>query len=376
VGKFDETAVMEQLADLHTYKRLVIKIGSNVLTDKAGLPDGPRMEKLAAEIASLKKSGLEIVLVSSGAVAAGRATIQVPDKTDLVSARQLLASIGQVQLIGRYAALFQDAGLHCSQVLVTKEDFRDKVHYKNMLGCFETLLPQPIIPVVNENDVISVSELMFTDNDELAGLIAAMIRADALIILTNVNGLYTGNPSDPTSSLIEEVAPTLSDLSGYIQTQKSDFGRGGMLTKSSMARKTARLGITVHVANGKTDGILHSVLGGKAQHTTFLPLRKSSGQKRWIAHTDRYAKGRIQINDGAKAALLGSKASSLLPVGIVKIMGDFNRNDIVQIIDLQENLVGLGLARYHSDTAKGLIGKHNEPPLVHYDYLYIHQENH
>lgn len=368
---------MEQLANQNTYKRLVIKIGSNVLTDKKGLPDGPRMEKLAAEIASLKKSGLEIVLVSSGAVAAGRATIQVSDKTDLVSARQLLASIGQVQLIGRYAALFQGAGLHCSQVLVTKEDFRDKVHYKNMLSCFETLLPQPIIPVVNENDVISVSELMFTDNDELAGLIAAMIRADALIILTNVNGLYTGNPSDPSSRLIEEVAPTLSDLSGYIQTQKSDFGRGGMLTKSSMARKTARLGITVHVANGKTDDILHNVLAGKIHHTTFLPLRKSSGQKRWIAHTsDRYAKGQIQINDGAKAALLGSKASSLLPVGIVKIIGDFNRNDIVQIIDLQKNLVGLGLARYHSDTAKGLIGKHNEPPLVHYDYLYIHQENH
>lgn len=369
-------ALTEQNTPTFSYKRLVIKIGSNVLTDKNGLPDGPRMEKLVTEISTLKKAGLEIVLVSSGAVAAGRATIKVPEKIDLVSARQLLASVGQVQLIARYAHLFGQADLHCSQVLVTKEDFRDKVHYKNMLGCFETLLPQPIIPVVNENDVISVSELMFTDNDELAGLIASMIRADALIILTNVGGLYTGNPSDPSSQLIEEVPPTLADLSGYIQTQKSDFGRGGMLTKSSMARKTARLGITVHVANGKTDHILHSVLQNKVPHTTFLPLKKSSGQKRWIAHTDRYAKGKVQINDGAKAALLGSKASSLLPVGIVKIIGDFNRNDIVQIIDLKDNLIGMGLARYHSETAKSLIGRHNEPALVHYDYLYIHQENH
>jgi glutamate 5-kinase len=356
------------------YRRVVIKIGSNVLADKSGLPDHARMEKLAGELAEAKKAGLEIVLVSSGAVAAGRAMIKVPDKWDEVAARQLLASVGQVQLIHRYADLFEARGLVCSQVLVTKEDFRDKAHYKNMLSCFEILLQQPIIPVVNENDVISVSELMFTDNDELAGLIAAMIRADALIILTNVDGLYTGDPKDPASVLLEEIPPTLSDLSAYISAQKSDFGRGGMLTKSHMARKTARLGITVHVANGKKDHILRDVLAGTVPHTRFLPLKRTSGQKRWIAHADRYAKGRVQVNEGARAALLGAKASSLLPVGIVQIFGEFNRNDIIQIIDLQERPIAMGLARYNSETARSLIGQQHQPPLVHYDYLYISQQ--
>jgi glutamate 5-kinase len=353
------------------YKRLVIKIGSNVLTGPDGLPDRLRMERLVEEIASLKKEGREVVVVSSGAVASGRSLVAIPEKADEVAARQLLASVGQVELIRRYADLFRGFDLVVSQVLVTKEDFRDKTHYRNMLSCLEILLSEQIIPVVNENDVISVSELMFTDNDELAGLIASMIRADALIILSNVDGLYTGDPRDPSSVLIEEVAPSLADLSGYISTSKSNFGRGGMLTKSHMARKTARLGISVHIANGKRDHILSGVLSGTVAHTRFVALKKPSGQKRWIAHAS--AKGRVHVNDGARAALLGSKASSLLPVGITRITGDFNKNDVVQIVDAQDRLIGLGMARYNSETARGLIGKHNEPALVHYDYLYIQE---
>lgn len=354
------------------YKRLVIKIGSNVLTGPDGLPDRNRMERLVEEIARLKKEGRDVVVVSSGAVASGRTLVKVPERADEVATRQLLASVGQVELIRRYADLFREHGLVCSQVLVTKEDFRDKTHYKNMLSCLDLLLREHIIPVVNENDVISVSELMFTDNDELAGLIASMIRADALIILTNVDGLYTGDPRDPASVLLEEVPPQ-ADLSGYISTRKSNFGRGGMLTKSHMARKTARLGIVVHVANGKRDHILEGVLSGQVPHTRFLPQKRPSGQKRWIAHASLSVKGRVQVNEGARAALLGVKASSLLPVGIVDITGDFNRDDVVEIIDAEGRLIGLGMARYNSETARGLIGKHNEPPLVHYDYLYIQE---
>lgn len=357
------------------YKRLVVKIGSNVLAGKDGLPDEHRMEHLVQEIAALKQQGRDVVVVSSGAVASGRALVRVPEKSDEVASRQLLAAVGQVQLIRRYADLFKARNLVCAQVLVTKEDFRDKTHYKNMLSCFEILLGEQIVPIVNENDVISVSELMFTDNDELAGLIASMIQADALVILSNVDGLFTGDPKDPASVLLEEIPPTLADLSGYIQTQKSDFGRGGMLTKSHMARKTARLGITVHVANGKRDHILSGVIDGTVRHTRFLPLKKASGQKRWIAHADRYAKGRVEINDGARKALLGAKASSLLPVGIVKITGDFNRHDIIQIVDANGSVIAMGLARYNSETARSLIGKQHEPPLVHYDYLYIQAPN-
>src|SRR5438067_3548890 len=158
------------------YKKLVIKIGSNVLTKDSGLPDLDRIVHLTDEIAALKKEGRQIILVSSGAVAAGKSLVKVTEKYDVVATRQLLASVGQVQLINNYSDLFKAHKLICSQVLVTKDDFRDRLHYRNMLNCFQILLQHDIIPVVNENDVISITELMFTDNDELAGLIASMIN--------------------------------------------------------------------------------------------------------------------------------------------------------------------------------------------------------
>jgi glutamate 5-kinase len=225
-----------------------------------------------------------------------------------------------------------------------------------MLNCFEILLQHDIIPVVNENDVISVTELMFTDNDELAGLIASMVNADALIILTNVDGLYTGDPSDPAS--------------------KSNFGRGGMLTKCYMASKIAQLGITVHIGNGTRPNILHDILENKTRHTRFLPFKGVSGRKRWIAHNDNYSKGIVHVNSGAKLALTGSKASSLLPVGITYIKGEFKKKDIIRIVDEDEKTIGLGIAEYGSDKALELIGQKNQKPLVHYDYLYLSQENH
>jgi len=358
------------------YKKLVVKIGSNVLSRENGLPDLDRMTFLTNEIAALKHQGIQVVVVTSGAVAAGKGLVKVKAKSDVVAARQLLASVGQVALINTYSELFKKHQLVCSQVLVTKDDFRDRLHYRNMNNCFEILLQHDIIPVVNENDVISITELMFTDNDELAGLIASMINADALIILTNVNGLYNGDPSDKNSAIIEEVDPLMTDFSGMITTKKSNFGKGGMLTKVLMASKIAQLGITVHIGNGTVEGILHRMLEGSIRHTRFLPFKGVSGKKRWIAYTDKYSKGMVQVNNGAKTALTGSKASSLLPVGIVSIKGAFQKKDIIKIIDEEEKLVGLGIAEYSSDKALELLGQKNQKPLVHYDYLYLSQENH
>src|ERR1700712_3441477 len=179
------------------YHRIIIKIGSNVITRADGLPDTERIAHLVNQIAEIKEQGKEVILVSSGAVASGRSLITVTDKYDAVATRQLLASIGQVKLINTYSHLFEKFDILCSQVLVTKEDFRDRLHYLNMKNCLEILLQHQVIPVVNENDVVSVTELMFTDNDELAGLIAAQLDADALIILTNVDGIFTGDPRLP-----------------------------------------------------------------------------------------------------------------------------------------------------------------------------------
>ncbi|HEX8351271.1 MAG TPA: glutamate 5-kinase, partial [Hymenobacter sp.] len=312
-----------------SYKRIIVKIGSNVLTQDNGMPDADRIRQLVEQLATLKKQGREVIVVSSGAVASGRSLVTVSDKADAVTSRQLLAAVGQVKLLSTYAELFSHHDLVCAQVLVTKEDFRDRVHYLNMQNCFRALLQNNIIPIVNENDVISVTELMFTDNDELAGLIASMLDADALLILSNVNGIYNGDPKDPASELIEEIEPTTTtSFSSFVTTQRSQFGRGGMITKCHMAHKVAQLGIAVHIANGKTENILPRLLSGEAPNTRFIPNKTASGKKKWIAHSETSAKGVVHINDGAKAALTTpGKAISLLPVGVTKISGEFQKGD-------------------------------------------------
>ncbi len=355
----------------YNYRRIIIKIGSNVFTQANGLPDLQRINHLVEQIAAIKKQGKEVILVSSGAVASGRSLISVSEKSDAIATRQLLASIGQVKLINTYSQLFEQFDILCSQVLVTKEDFRDRVHYLNMKNCLEILLQHQVIPVVNENDVVSITELMFTDNDELAGLIASMLNAQALIVLTNVDGIYTGDPKLESSKVITEISSSNNDFSSYIQESRSQFGRGGMITKSNMAQKVAQLGIAVHIANGTKKNILTDVLDNKAVHTHFIPNKKSSGKKKWIAHSENSATGVVQVNEGAKIALLSSKATSLLPIGIIKVLSDFKKGEIIKLVDENEKLIGLGIAEYGAEKAKDKIGHKNQKPLVHYDYLYL-----
>lgn len=355
----------------YSYQRIVIKIGSNVLTQANGLPDQGRIGKLVQQIAHIQSSGTEVILVSSGAVASGRSLIRLPEKTDQIAARQLLASVGQVKLINTYAHLFESYQILCSQVLVTKEDFRDRTHYLNMKNCLEILLQHKVLPIVNENDVVSVTELMFTDNDELAGLIASMLNAQALIILTNVDGIYDGDPKLAGSSVIEEISSTGIDFSAFVSTGKSQFGRGGMITKSTMAQKVAQLGIAVHIANGTKDNVLPDVLDNKIKHTRFLPTKSASGKKKWIAHSANYATGAVKVNEGAKTALLSNKATSLLPIGMTAVLAEFKKGDIIKVLDEDDKLIGQGIAEYGSDKAVERLGKKNEKPLVHYDYLYL-----
>jgi glutamate 5-kinase len=355
---------------MKNYRKIVIKIGSNVLTQANGLLDFSRMAHLTGQLANLRREGIEIILVSSGAVASGRGAVQLTEKADAVARRQIWAAVGQVKLMQSYNELFALHQTVCSQVLVTKEDFRDRLHYINIKNCFSALLQHNILPIVNENDVVSVTELMFTDNDELAGLIAAMIDADALLILTNVDGIYNGNPALATSQVIREIEPD-ADLAKYINTQKSDFGRGGMLTKANIARKVAKLGIAVHLANGKKDDILLSLLHEETEGTFFKPQRKADNIKKWIAYADGAAKGMVYVNEGAKIALTSDKAHSLLPVGIIKIEGMFEKGEIIRIADSEGQLIGLGVAQYNSEKAKEKVGKQKQKALVHYDYLFV-----
>lgn len=356
------------------FKRIAVKIGSNVLTRKDGTLDFTRMSALSDQIAHLHKLGVEIILISSGAVASGRSEIKASRKLDSVSSRQLFSAIGQAKLINRYYELFRDHGIACGQVLTTKENFGTRRHYLNQKNCMEVMLEEKVIPIVNENDTISVTELMFTDNDELSGLIATMMKAEALIILSNIDGIFTGNPSDPESELIPTIEAGRIDISSYIQTSKSSFGRGGMITKYNIARKVAAEGIEVIIANGKKDDILPALLKKEptVAFTRFLPSDKPvSSVKKWIAHSEGFAKGEVHLNEGATEAVLGEKAVSILPVGVTEIVGDFEADDIVRIIGADKSALGVGKISVDSEKARELIGQKGSKPFVHYDYLYL-----
>ena len=235
------------------------------------------------------------------------------------------------------------------------------------------MLDNKVIPIVNENDTVSVSELMFTDNDELSGLIASMMDMEALIILSNVDGIYNGSPDDPKSTVIPEVREG-EDISDYIQISKSSFGRGGMTTKTSIARKIADEGIDVFIANGEKDDILVQLLDENSEVvcTHFVANTDSvSSVKKWIAHSEDFAKGEIQVDLNAEQALMGEKAVSLLPVGVIDVFGEFEKDDIVRILNKSKEFIGVGKAQYSSKKVRDIMGKKNQKPVIHYDYLYL-----
>ena len=252
--------------------RIVVKIGSNVLTRKDGKLDVTRMSALVDQIAALRRQDIEVIVVSSGAVACGRGELTVDHSLDSVEQRQLYSAVGQVKLVGLYYDLFREFGIHVGQVLTTKENFQPGEQYRNQQACMTVMLENDVLPIVNENDTVSVTELMFTDNDELSGLIAQMMKADTLILLSNIDGIYDGHPDDPTSKIIPYVASG-TDLSQYIKEEKSAFGRGGMHSKYTTAQKVQQAGIRVIIANGERENILTDLIERKDEtpHTEFIP---------------------------------------------------------------------------------------------------------
>ncbi|MDR2968810.1 MAG: glutamate 5-kinase [Tannerellaceae bacterium] len=358
--------------------RIVVKIGSNVLTRGDGTLDVTRISALTDQIAILWRSGVQVVVVSSGAVASGRGELAGRVlKLDPVSERQLFSAVGQIKLIDRYYNLFREHGIACGQVLTTRTSLSTRRDYLNQKNCMDVMLSCGVVPIVNENDTISVTELMFTDNDELSGMVSTMMSADALIILSNIDGIFTGNPADPSSELIREITPDGGDLSGYIQRTHSSFGRGGMLTKSRIARQVAAEGIEVIIANGKREGILTEIVLKRGESevpfTRFVPsAHPVSGVKKWIAHSGGFAKGEIHINARAVEALCGTTAVSLLSVGVERVEGEFEKGDIVKVFAPEGMQIGVGRVSTDSTHARRNIGVKGSGTLVHYDYLYLY----
>lgn len=356
-------------------KRIVIKIGSNVITRADATLDVSRIAMLVDEVAELHRRGTEVIMVSSGAVASGRGELRgVPTTADLdsVSARQLYSAVGQAKLINRYYDLFREHGITCGQVLTMKECFATRHLYLNQKNCIEVMLANGVIPIVNENDTVSVTELMFTDNDELSGLMASMLDADMLLILSNVDGIYDGDPSLPSSRLLPIIEANKRLDRRSFATAGSSFGRGGMATKYATARRIADEGIAVAIANGRRAGIIKAVADGdrSVPFTLFKPSpHRASAVKKWIASSGGFAKGTVTVNHGAAEALTSDKAVSVLPIGVTAVEGDFQRGDIVRVVNPEGVTIAVGKVSMSADKARKTIGRRGLPPLIHYDYL-------
>ena len=347
---------------------IVVKIGTNALLTKDGSVHKKRIVDIVNQIADLDKNGIKVILVSSGAMGFAKALIPNSKSRNPVEERQLLASVGQVELMLAYKKAFGTRKITIAQVLATKDDFRSREHYLNMKQCFEILLKEGVIPIVNENDVVSVEELMFTDNDELAGLVASMIHADALIMLTCVDGVLL-DFTDPSSPVVEIIKPN-SSIKIPRCKGKSSFGRGGMETKLQVAKKLSAVGITTHIVNASEENILERILSGEKIGTTILPKRvKASGTQRWLASSATSHNGSVILDKGAEKVMMSDSPSNLLPVGIKSFTGDFKKGDVVCVANLSGKVIGMGKAAYDSATLKKNLGKRSQLPFIRTAYF-------
>ena len=347
-------------------KRIMIKIGTKVLNDEQRNLDKKHIQHIVKQISTLKKQGLDIIFVTSGAVAAGRARLKdIKDNSTLN--QQLFAAVGQVDLMKTYSDLFAKYSFTIAQVLVTKEDFRDREHYFHMRNCIEGLLHEKVIPIVNENDVTATGELLFTDNDELTGLLASMINAEQVVILSSVDGFMEGN------KLIPEIDFTQGEeYNKFILKEKTAGGRGGMETKFNIARKLSAQGIETIIANGRNQNILIELVNGAKHGTRFVANKKINNTKRRIAYVPTGSNCSITVNECTEELLLKKETTmSLLPIGVVKVVGEFIKGDTVVISGPSGKTLGVGIVSYDSSLLNKYLGKKNQKEIIHYDKLYI-----
>lgn len=353
--------------------KIVIKVGTQSILAEDGTPFEPIMLHLVEQIALLQAAGHHIILVSSGAVSSGRKVAhQLLSRQygTSIGEKQVLASLGQHELMSIYASMFKKHHILASQLLLTKQDFQTRKHCLNIARLLREIVHQKnIVPIINENDSVAIEELMFTDNDELAGLIAAQINADKLIILSNVEGVYTSHPDNPDSKLISFIYPEKNWPE--ISSDKSTHGRGGMISKLGTARKISTLGITTHIASINQPSVIIRIIEQEPLGTTIFPSKKKSNIKRWMAYSDKQM-GSISINMCLFEILKENKrVISILPVGIEKCVGDFKKGDLVEVLTHEGQKIGVGVAKYDANKLAGYLGKKAMPEFIHYDHLHI-----
>jgi glutamate 5-kinase len=352
---------------LKNVSRVVVKLGTGVLTDQRKHPDLAQMEQLVGQIAAQRKLGKEILLVSSGAVGAGMGALGFEKRPAKLAELQACAAVGQSRLMATYEKLFAQFDLHVAQVLLTHDDLQDQERHLNARNTLLTLLQQGVVPIINENDAVSFTELKFGDNDKLSALVAALLPADLLVILTTVDGLIErfGQTDAHTIATIERIDERTEQLACGTT---SPTAIGGMTSKLQAAKIVMRAGIPLVIASGTRKAVLARVLGAEDEGTIFIPQpNKLKGRKRWIAFF-HHPKGALFVDDGAKQALRDG-GKSLLPPGIARCEGDFVAGDIVQICDVNGTEFARGITKFSAAEIEKRHGPRAE--VVHRDDLVI-----
>jgi glutamate 5-kinase len=360
--------------------RLVVKIGSTVITTPEGEVEEAVLLDLADQICRLVKEGKQVVIVTSGAIRAGRARLGLEGKHLALPDRQAAAAVGQIELIWRYRELFGRFGQRIAQVLITQAELSHRERYHHLRNTLNTLLNEhKVVPVLNENDPVSAEGVQIGENDRLAAVVASKLDADVLLSLSDVDGYYTADPTkDPSARLIPEVREITPEMERQAQDTAGLAGRGGMKAKIESAKLAMSAGVTLVIAHGKTPRIIERLLAGENLGTIFLPgPEKMRSRKRWIGYAARAA-GKIFVDEGAKEALV-SRGSSLLPVGITAVEGDFRSGDMVSVVDDQKREIARGLANYGAADLRKIAGcrtREIEKRLGHRDFdEAIHRDN-
>jgi len=344
-----------------------VKLGTGVLTDSRKLIDPAQLEQLVAQLAEQRKAGREIVLVTSGAVGAGMGALGYESRPTDLAEKQACAAVGQSRLMAAYDKLFAQHGLVVAQVLLTHEDLEHHERHLNARNTLVTLLNRGVVPIINENDAVSFTEIKFGDNDKLSALVASFLPADLLVILTTVDGVIEnfGAANAKMISVIEQIDATIEGMAGGTTTATAV---GGMKSKVEAAKIVVRSGIPLVIASGKKKNVLAKILGGEDEGTLFVPQpTKLQGRKRWIAFF-HHPKGTLAVDDGAKKALRES-GKSLLPPGVARCEGNFSADDVVRICDLDGTEFARGIAKFSAEEIRAK--KLARVELVHRDDLVI-----
>jgi glutamate 5-kinase len=360
--------------------RIVVKVGTSTLTGGTPRLNLPRITSLALQMSSMMDSGFQAILVSSGAIAAGRERLEFPELTKSIPIKQMLAAVGQPRLMNVYEQLFGIYGRQVAQILLTREDISERRRYLNARNTLEALLNQGVLPVINENDSIATDEIKIGDNDTLSALVANLIEADLLVLLTDQEGLYTSDPiRDKNAVLIEEIStPDIpEDVWAAAGGSRNGLGTGGMVTKLEAADIARRSGTRVVIARGDLPDVLTKLAAGEKLGTCFLPVTDTLESRKRFMLAGAIPRVSIRIDDGAIKALRGG--GSLLPVGITHVQGNFDRGDIIKVKTNEGKDCAVGLANYASEDIQRIMGSRSSEIEHLLGYAYgeevIHHNN-